>query len=400
MYLSESFFAALPSSISHESTKFFTVFKSENKKSYFSGKRVQLLDFDSSYGPKFTEVTDEVAKLKHLGKVRCVGVVSSEYELLVVYSKYFSFIVPQDFPVSVEKEKHVVKKRKSKLELEIKLCNSNLEKKPGDRDEKDLVNSFRLAKTQNEKNKIFRIILFQRGVNGKTWDKIIQNYVFYNKHKFSHIHDRDEKDFYQDIVIALHKQVEKWFNTDKQICFSTYAWYVINCSFHRILQLLSTQKRKVSYEKSNIQLNNNDTSYDESISIENTMYSKSSFEDEFEQRNLCNIIKKMFELKQVDAPNELKQEVLKVIREKSAVHNSLYLIAKKYDVKTTEVFKLERILRENIKNAMFSDIITNMQYDINADEEIAKKYKRSKGHIIKMKKKMSGIVKSKLKEVL
>jgi hypothetical protein len=402
MELSEKFFSYIPNSITYKTTKFFTTFTdSSGKKAYFSGKRLQLLEYDPSYGKNFIQITEEQAKKKHVGKVRCLGIVYDEYQLLVIFSKYFKFEQPPVYTPpqqhtsnrSERKERKIVEKPR-KLELKTQQL-------PSDRDEKDLISAYRLTENKREKDRIFKVILFQRGVNGKTWHQIIKNYVSYNKHKFAHFLDRTEDDFYQDIVIALQKQVEKWFDSSRNCCFSTYAWYVINCSFHRVLQLLSTQKRKVSYVKSNIDLNDSETSWDEIISIDKTQmpYSQVCFEDDFEQKNLCSYIQKMFKLREVDAPEELKQEILKVIREKSTMQNSLYSLAKKYNMEVDVLFELEIVLRENLKNAMYNDIILNMQYDINADEHIARKYKRSKGHVIKMKRQLSTLIKSKLKSM-
>jgi hypothetical protein len=74
-------------------------------------------------------------------------------------------------------------------------------------------------------------------------------------------------------------------------------------------------------------------------------------------------------------------------------------LSKKYGISLEEIFRLEMTIRENLRNSMFKDIILNMQYDINADDDIAMKYKRSKGHVIKMKRQLSVLVKSKLKGV-
>jgi transposase len=404
MYLSESFFSALPTSLVTENTKFFIVFRDSlsSKKAYFSGKRVQLLGYDPSFGSNFIEVTEEHAKAKHLGKVRCLGLVADEFELLQVFSKYFSFSISTSYSPPLKKEIIVKeKKRKEKVKIESKpRLEIKADQMPSDRDEKELIIAYRNTQDIKEKNRIFGVILFQRGVNGKTWDKIIRNYVSYNKHKFAHLQDRSENDFYQDIVIALHKQVDKWFDPSRNVCFSTYAWYVINCSFHRVLQLLSTQKRKASYVRNNLDLDDSECSWDESISIEKTQLPQQlSFEQEFEYRNLCSQVMKMFELKPIKASEELKQELLEVIRDKSTMQNSLYTLAKKFKIDVDEIFILERDLRENLKNSMYRDIILNMKEDINADEEIAKKYKRSKGHVIKMKRQLTSIVKTKLKGI-
>jgi hypothetical protein len=404
MHLSEKFFSQLPSSVKFEVTKFFTVFSdTSGKKVYFSGKRVQVLHYDKKFGDDFVEVSEETAKQKHLGKVRCLGSVKNEYSLIVFLSKYFTFESPAFFEsdnikgIALKETKLQAKKKVKKIPVKgiVTLTDSQ----PNDRDENKLVLAYRNAQTLKEKNKIFRTILHHRGVNGKTWSTIIKNYVSYNKHKFAHLLDRSENDFYQEIVIALHKQVEKWFDTEKNCCFSTYAWYVINCAFHRILQSLSTQKRKAPYLWNNVELDDQENSWDESISAEKTQLPFCSFEDELDKSDLCAHINKLFELKEVKAPEELKKDLLKVVRDKSTMQNSLYLLAKKYKISVDELFKLEMQIRDNIRNSMYKDILLNIQYDINADDFIAKKYRRSKGHVIKMKRQLSSLVKSKLKGV-
>jgi hypothetical protein len=394
MKLSEKFFSLLPSNISHQTTKFFTVFSDpSDKKAYFSGKRVQLLEYDEAFGEGFMRITEEEARKKHVGKIRCLGIVSDEYRLLVAFSKYFKFDTPLAYALPQS-----IKVKKSRIVLKVHRLELKIDQQPSDRDEKDLIIAYRKTEDQKEKNRLFNVILFQRGVNGKTWHQIIKNYVSYNRHKFVNLLDRTEDDFYQDIVIAVQKQIAKWFDPNKHCCFSTYAWYVINCAFHRVLQQLSTQKRKVS--SNNVDLDDQDSTWNETISAEKTlMPQQTSFENEFEQKNLCSQIMKMFELKEINAPDSLKQDLLKIIKEKSTMQNSLYTLAKKYNMESNEIFKIEMTLRENLKNAMYNDIILNMQYDINADEEIAKKYRRSKGHVIKMKRQLSTIVKKKLKGV-
>lgn len=398
MKLSDKFFELLPKSISHQSTKFFTVFTDvSEKKAYFSGKRLQLLEYDSSFGANFTQITEEEAKQKHVGKVRCLGIISDEYQLLVVFSKYFKFKTP---PVYTPLFQNVTRnQRQKKSVIKAPKLELKTQQLPADRDEKDLVIAFRATFDPKEKNRIFNVILYQRGVNGKTWDQIIKNYVSYNKHMFAHFLDRTEKDFYQDIVVAFNYAVKKWFDPQQGCCFSTYVWYVINCAFQRVLQSLSTQKRKVSYSKNNVDLDDQEASWNESISIEKTQMPQTNFEEQFENKNLCVMIKKMFELKEIEASEDLKQDLLKIIRDKSTMQNSLYILAKKYKMDPNELFKLEMTLRENLRNAMYNDIILNMQLDINADEDIAKKYKRSKGHVIKMKRQLSSLIKNKLKSI-
>lgn len=402
MHLSEKFFSVLPNNITPDTTKHFIIFRDQNeKKACFSGKRVQLLSYSSDFGENFVEVTESEAKEKHLGKMRCLGTISNEYELLILFSKYFGFTINSDYvPIfsktktlsrtSVKKEK---KQRKRREKLEIKV-----DQLPQDRDEKELIIEYRNTESKVKKDKIFKIILFQRGVNGKTWSQIIKNYVAYNKHKINCFQDRTEEDFYQDLVIALHNQVEKWFDVKLDYCFSTYAWYVIKCAFSRVLQTLSTQKRKVSSVKS-IELDDPEFSWSESISTNDTVTTQSSFECDFDNRNLCDHIEDMFVLKCIEAPEDLKQELLEIIRNKSTMQNSLYTLAKKYKMDVREVFILERDLRENLKNSMIHDIITHLKYDINADDQIARKYKRSKGHVIKTKRQFVTSVKTKLQGI-
>jgi len=400
MNLSENFFSVLPKNISYNQTKHFTIFyDGSGKKACFSGKRIQLHSYHSIYGANFTEVTEEEARLKHLGKMRCLGTLSDEYELLRVIAFYFGFQISPDYtpPIKTEivrEKRERVKRAKLEKKLEIKA-----DQRPADRDERELIITYRGTTDKKVKDKIFRTILFQRGVNGKTWDQIIRNYVIYNKHRFSRHQDRNENDFYQDIVIALHKTIDKWFDVEAENCFSTYVWYVINCAFNRILQLLSTQKRKVSSVNNTVELDDNECSWDESISIEKTQLPQFNFEDFFTKRDLCSHIYKMFQLKKIDAPDDLKEEMLDVIRNKSTMQNSLYSLAKKYKIDVDKIFILERDLRENLRNAMYRDIILNMKFDINGDEEVAKKYRRSKGHVIKMKRQFVTTVKAKLKGI-
>lgn len=400
MHLSESFFSVLPESITPDITKHFIIFRdSAGKKACFSGKRVQLLSYDPSFGENFVEVTESEAKEKHLGKMRCLGTISHESQLLNLFSKYFDFEISDKYtPPAVttisrespkKREKREPKKREKKLEIKA-------DQSPQDRDERELVIAYRAASEQKTKDRIFRKILHQRGVNGKTWSQIIKNYVSYNRHHFAQYKDRTVDDFYQDIVTALHWQVAKWFDVSVKVCFSTYAWYVINCAFKRVLQTLGTQKRKVS-AMNNIELDDTECAWDESISIEKTQLPQYNFEEDLIKKNLCAHIEGMFELKEITASEELKQEMLEVIRNKSTMQNSLYSLAKKYNVDVDEIFILERDLRENLKNSMIRDILIHMQYDINADEDIATKYKRSKGHVIKMKRHLITTVKSKLK---
>lgn len=401
MELTKEFFAVLPTKVKYEITKHFTIFKDEgNKKACFSGKRIQLTEFNSDFGKNFVEVSEEQAKLKHLGKMRCVGNVSCEYELLKVFACFFYFEMPQSFTPVIVQKNHEKKQEKIKqpIKKEIKVENAKLNQSPEDRDEKELVTKYRQTTNKREKDKIFSTILFKRGVKGKSWDQIIRNYISFNKFKFAAFQDRNENDFYQEILMAFHKQIEKWYKVEKNTCFSTYAYYVINCAFNRVLQSLSTKKRKSNNANLNIDLDDTEMSWDESISIEKTEFSHSNFEEEFDKANLCSHIEQMFELKHIDAPEELKQELLSNIRNKSTIQNSLFLLSKKYNVSVEQLFVLEKDLRDNLKNAMFNDIILNIKYEKDSDEDIAKKYKRSKGHVIKMKKHIQSIVQSKFKK--
>ncbi|MDD5649691.1 MAG: hypothetical protein PHF86_04625 [Candidatus Nanoarchaeia archaeon] len=395
MELSESFLSVLPNHISSNTTKHFVFFKDKDgKKVCLSGKKVQLLHFNPEFGVKFIEVSEKEAKDKHLGKMRCIGIVSDEYELLILLSKYFCFDISQNYiaPVEVEvykKDKIKKQKREVKKDNELKI---NL--LPSDRDEIELIKQYRLETNNKKKDKIFRTILFKRGVNNKTWSQIIKSYISFNKHKFNCFNDRTEEDFYQEIVAALHKQVSKWFDVSLNFCFSTYAWHVINCAFNRILQTLSTQKRSLPTTK-NIDLDNPENNFD--VSSEKLLIHQNSFEDEFYNQNLCRQIENMLELKEINAPEELKKDILEAIKDKSIVTTSLYNLAKKHNVTIEEVFYLEKKLRDNFKHTILRDIITYMKYDINADEELAKKFKRSTGHIIKIRNQFISSVKTKLK---
>ena len=157
MQLSEKFFTFLPPNLSYQSKKFFTVFSDDTgKKAYLSGKRLQLFSHNSSFGEKFVEITEEQAKQKHLGKVRCLGVVSDEYEALVVFSKYFSFEKPAIYlcpKVEHEKKQKYVVKKVKRLELKTNQL-------PSDRDEKELILKYRSTTDIKEKNRIFRVILY------------------------------------------------------------------------------------------------------------------------------------------------------------------------------------------------------------------------------------------------
>ncbi len=396
MHLSASFFSALPKVVNTETTKHFIIFNDSNgKKAYFSGRRIQLLSYNSDYGKGFVEVTEQEAKKKHLGKVRCLGTVTSENELLEILSKYFSFEISFNPQKPVIQEKNSSLKQLASFKIK-KYSEIRIDQAPQDRDEKELIKAYRETTCLKMKDKIFSTILFKRGVNGKTWSQIVKNYISYNKHKFSHFQDRTEEDFYQDIVLALHKQVSKWFDISSESCFSTYAWFVIKCAFSRILQTLSTQKRKITQ---NVELDNPEYIWSEVISSESTLSPQTNFVDQFININLCEHIEAMFQLKQITAPAELKEELLKIIRNKSTVHNSLYSLAKKYKMNVEDIFSLERDLRENLKKSMIHDIIVHLKYGISGDEQIATKFKRSKGHVTKTKRYFVTSVKSKLQGI-
>jgi hypothetical protein len=365
-----------------EQTKVFTVFSKDNKKAYLSGKKLRLHEFNLEFGESFIQISSEEAKRKHLGKVKSIGTILTQEQLVNVLKKYFSIVVPVQVPVS------------KKVNLN-QIVDKNLTKIS----ENELVLRYRASSNEREKNKIFNTILFERGTSGKTWDVIIKNYISYNKFKYKHIVDYNENDFYQEVVIALHKEVEKWFNPNEQVKFSTYAWYVIHSAFHRVLQSLSTQKRKVAYQSNNIDLDNNDVAWDEMISSEKIMGKFVPFDEELENKDMCEHIQDIFELKEVNIDPVLKDELIKVIKNKSVIRGSLYTLSKKYNVPVEELFKIELIIRTNLKNSMYNDILLFMKHGINADKEIAKKYNRSKGHVIKMKRQLGQIVRTKMKEM-
>jgi len=396
MRLSNEFFLALPSFVVYTITKHFVLFKDNTgKKACFSGKKVQLNKYEKCFGENFSELTEDEARLRHLGKMRCIGKVENENELLILFSKHFNFEINS---IYIPKQKEKVKEKQVEKVVQKKKENEKkVNQHPNERDEKQLVLKFRDSSSKRERDKIFKTILYKRGVNGKTWDQIIKNYVSFHKHRFLQFSERNESDFYQDIVTALYKQIVKWFDVEKDFCFSTYAWYVINCAFNRVLQSLSTKKRKPNLN--NIELDDCDNSWSETISIEKTQLPQTNFEDDLIKKNLCNHIQEIFKLKPIDAPDALKQELIEIIRDKSIIQNPLYALAKKYDISIRKIFILEKEIRENLQNSMYNDIIRNIKYDINGDEDIAKKYKRSKGHIIKMKKNISTVVKSRLKEL-
>jgi len=408
MNLTQGFFESLPSTVEYKNTKFFVVLTYNRKKAYVSGRRVQLLEYDPEYGSSFVEIQPEEAKKKHLGRVRSIGTVENEQQLLTIFQKYFA-----SSEIKGEKPRTIISKirtpRKERVsKITTKFDRSSLERFCSLdsschveilRNESELILKYRESTNIRERNKIFKTILFRCGVKDKSWDRIIKNYVSYNRYKFANLCDFNESDFYQEIVIALHKQVEYWFDIHQGSCFSTYAWYTINCAFHRVLQHLTTQKRKVSYLRNNVELDSQDGIWSGGISSEKINPEFLSFEKEYEYKNLFSHIMNMFQLKEVEASLELKSDLLKIIRTKSTMKNSLYALAKKYNIEIDKLFEIELTLRENLKNAMFRDIIFYMQEDVNVDETIARKYNRSKGHVIKMRRELNSLVKTRLKEI-
>jgi len=375
-----------------EQTKFFTIFSKQNKKAYFSGKRLQLQEFQKEYGENFSQITCEEAKIKHLGKIRSIGIISDCEQLINVLLKYFktsSVCKPTNDYSLHEINRNVVKAEKRNQKNDHTTIKN---------DEINLVLKYRASTSEREKNKIFNVILYERGTtDGKTWDKTIRDFVSINKFRFKNISDHDESDFYQVITMALHKQVEKWFDTQSDVKFSTYAWYVIRSAFGRKLQALGTQKRKVTYQMNNVDLDNQEICWDEIISSEKTVCKNSSFEEELVNKDFCAHIHNIFELKDVDISPELREDLLNVIKNKSVIKSSLYDLAKKHNVDIEKLFEIELTIRNNMKNSMYNDILLFIKHGINADNEIAKKYNRSKGHVIKMKRQLSQIVRSKMK---
>jgi len=384
-------------SVDVKKTKFFMIFSKDNKKAYFSGKKLQLQEFNAQFGESFKQITLEEAKRKHLGRIKSIGTIHTKEQLIDVLVKYFSIeIKNSNFSANVNIEiddisviASISKNKKNNLSVEENLLKS---------DENELVARYRASSSEHEKNKIFNTILFERGASGKTWDTIINNYISYNKFKYKHIADYDKNDFYQEIVIALHKEVQKWFNPAENVKFSTYAWYVINSAFHRVLQSLSTQKRKVSYQIDNINLNNQDVPWDEIISSEKTISKKVSFEEEFENKEMCKHIERMFELKEVNISTSLKKDIIDAIKNKFVMRDLFKVLAQKHGVSVEELIKVELVIRNNLQNSIYKDILSFMKYDVNADNGIAKKYNRSKGHIVKMRRQLGQIVRSKMKE--
>lgn len=95
MVLTSEFFSVLPVSIKYDVSKNFITFKGDaEKKAYILGKRVQLTEFNKKIEGNFVEISKEEAKQKHLGKIRCIGNISDEKELLKLFSIFFDFVVP------------------------------------------------------------------------------------------------------------------------------------------------------------------------------------------------------------------------------------------------------------------------------------------------------------------
>jgi DNA-directed RNA polymerase specialized sigma24 family protein len=379
-----NFDATLLPDVSITTTKVFTIFTYNNKKAYFSGKRLQLHEFSESFGENFKQISIEEAKQKHLGKVRAIGKINDEKQLTAVLKKYFC--------IEEKKQEEIIVK-------EIKQVKEN-KKVDQTESEDELVLRFRATTDEREKDKIFRTILYKKGVKGKNWDTLIRNFVSYNKFRIKNISDYTEDDFYQEIVIALHKQIDKWFNENKSARFSTYAWYVIRSAFGRVLQTLDTQKRKVAYQTTNISLDNTDDNWNEIISVDKTVSKNVSFDLELENREICKNIENLFVLKKLEISEELKQDLSNIIQNKAVVKDSLNILAKKHNIPVVDLIKTEMVLRNNIKNAMYNDILLYIKYDINGDEKIAEKYNRSTGHVIKMKRQLGEVIRSKIKEII
>ncbi len=272
--------------------------------------------------------------------------------------------------------------------------------------EKDLVRVYRSTKSGKIKNKIFRIILFERGCGGATWHQIIHNFIQQNRSRLDRYNMLSESDLYQEACTHLHIELEKWFDPDVRWEFSTYTWDTIKTSMNILFKRYAKIKRKTSSNIYNLEINNlygEHMKYEEVISSESvgklqTANKEDGKETKYFQRVVVDCINKKLATRDVEIPKELADDLLKIIKMKANTKEVLAHVSKKHNITKERLVELKKIYTEEFEKMMFKDIIRYSFWGIKDDGLLSKKFNRSRGQITKVKYKLYDFAKKELKK--
>jgi len=271
--------------------------------------------------------------------------------------------------------------------------------------EKDLVRIYRSTEDQKIKNKVFKIILFERGCGGATWHQIIHNFIQQNSNRLRKYNMLSENDLYQEACTHLHIELEKWFDPDVNWCFSTYTWDTLKTSMNILFKRYEKIKRKTSSNMYNIEINNlygEHMKYEEVISQQavgklQTRRKEDNKETIYFQRVIVEHINKKLALTDMEIPEELIKDLLNIIKMKANTKEVLEYVADKHKITHKKFIELKKIFVEEFEKMMFKDIINYSFWGIKNDGLLSKKFNRSRGQITKIKYKLHDFAKKELK---
>jgi len=272
--------------------------------------------------------------------------------------------------------------------------------------EKDLVRVYRSTSDDKIKNKIFRMILFERGCGGATWHQIIHNFIQQNRSRLEKYNMLSENDLYQEACTHLHIELEKWFDPDLKWEFSTYTWGTIKTSINILFKRYNKIKRKTSSNVRNLEINNlygehmkfEEVICSESVGNLQTVEKEDGKETKYFQKVIVDYINKTLSSENVEVHKELAADLLKTIKMKSNTPEVLQHIAKKHDITYKELLELKKKFIEKFEKMMFKDIINYSFWGIKDDGLLSKKFNRSRGQITKVKYKLYDFARKELKK--
>lgn len=272
--------------------------------------------------------------------------------------------------------------------------------------EVELIKLYREETNQRKRDKIFNVIFFGKNNGGKNWHQYIRGHAIQNKYRSDYYDSGfDVDDLYQEIVQAFMKVLDKWFDLKSKFGFSTYVWYAINSAVDRVFQSSKTCKRYISKGS---QLEINQQIWNENIKVSDVVArepfgnfraieKESGIEQIFFCKDLLNYLKEAFIQEEVEVSENLKNELLTFIRDKTVSPKILENLVTKYDMSEDEMMILKYKLSKNLEKQMFVDIIKFIEKDVKDDEALATKYNCSRSQITKYRQKLIEVFKKKMK---
>jgi DNA-directed RNA polymerase specialized sigma subunit len=259
----------------------------------------------------------------------------------------------------------------------------------------ELVSLYRNETNKIKQDKIFNALLHRKRKGKNSWHLNILKHVQSELYKFSFCNYIDKDDLYQCVLDNFISAVNKEFNIEKNYCFSTYAWILIQNSINREIQKYKTKKRNTEMiTTSNVEVNQQygdnkvwgDVISSEQVGEIKTMDQTASFESRYFYSSIIKFLKKSLQQEEIIIDDNVKKDLLKFIKYKKSTIRD---IAIKHNILVKDIVVLKEKLAKNLEKEIFTDMINLIECGVKEDKPLVDKFCVSKEQITKYRHKMN-----------